>query len=662
MNDTHNQQIKAAVKTGDSGEKGFRGLRVVSFESRRAEEIASLISHHGGIPIRAPSMREIPLEENREAFLFAERLFGGGIDVVIFMTGVGTRTLVQSLETCFPSAEFVAALSKVTVVARGPKPVKALRDLSVPITMTIPEPNTWREILQALDESEEGIPLRNRRVAVQEYGLPNQDFLRELEKRGAHVMRVPVYRWALPEDTTPLRDAIRLTVKGEIQVALFTNAMQINHVLEVASEEGMADDLLHAFKDMVIASIGPISSESLTEHGLQVDMEPRHPRMGHLVEETAKKAMDLLKMKRQGGAVESVRVVPPHEHEIFDPNQSAFMKACRCEATAFTPIWLMRQAGRYMPEYRQIRAKLPFIELCKNPALAAEITVKAAERIGADAAIIFTDILLILQPMGLGLEFSEGEGPIVRNMVRESRDVDRLSEVEPEGSLGFVFDAIRMARSALNPRTPLIGFAGAPFTLASYMIEGGASKNYQHTKSLMYRDPSAWHAMMSRITRALVSYLNGQIKAGVQAVQIFDSWVGCLGPEDYTEFVLPHAKAVIEALPHNVPVIHFATGNPMLLESLRAAGGHVIGLDFRVSLDRAWACLGNVAVQGNLDPLVLLAEPSYIRYRTKMILEQAAGRPGHIFNLGHGILPSTPPENVIALVDAVHELSVRSQH
>jgi uroporphyrinogen decarboxylase len=244
-------------------------------------------------------------------------------------------------------------------------------------------------------------------------------------------------------------------------------------------------------------------------------------------------------------------------------------------------------------------------------------------------------------------------------MVRESRDLDRLKDVEVEDALGFVLEAIRIARRALPPGIPLLGFAGAPFTLASYMIEGGASKNYQYTKGLMYGDPHAWHLLMERIAQLLGRYLNAQIQAGVQAVQIFDSWVGCLGPEDYAEFVLPHTSAVIRSLPSDVPVIHFATGNPMLLEPLKRAGGQVIGLDFRVGLGNAWSLLGNVAIQGNLDPLVLLTDASYIRLRAKRILDEAGGRPGHIFNLGHGILPSTPPDHVLRLVDSVHELSAR---
>lgn len=340
--------------------------------------------------------------------------------------------------------------------------------------------------------------------------------------------------------------------------------------------------------------------------------------------------------------------------------ESPFMRACRREPTPYTPIWLMRQAGRYMREYREVRERTGFLDLCKTPELATEVTVTAAERLGVDAAIIFADILLILEPMGIDLEFARGEGPVIHNPVRAASDVRRLHEVETVEALDFVFEAIRLTRRALRRELPLIGFAGAPFTLASYIIEGGASRNYIHTKRLMYGDAGAWHAMMSLISRALSKYLNAQAEAGAQAVQLFDSWVGCLSPDDYREYVLPHTRDVIRALTPGTPVIHFGTGTASLLELMREAGGEVIGLDWRVHLDEAWERLGHdVAVMGNLDPVQLFTNQVFIRSQAGRILDQAAGRPGHIFNLGHGILPETPVDNVIALVDAVHEMSQR---
>lgn len=337
---------------------------------------------------------------------------------------------------------------------------------------------------------------------------------------------------------------------------------------------------------------------------------------------------------------------------------SVFMRACRREVVPYTPIWLMRQAGRYMPEYREMRGRVDFLELCKRPSLAAEVTVTAAERLRVDAAIIFADILLIVEPLGLQLEFSKGEGPVIHNPVRSAHDVNRLRDLEEVGALDFVFEAIRQTRIALPHDLPLIGFAGAPFTLASYIVEGGASRNYVHTKSLMYNDSGAWHAMMSLISRALIKYLNGQIAAGAQAVQLFDSWVGTLSPDDYREYVLPHTQHVIKGIETGTPVIHFGTGTATLLELMREAGGDVIGLDWRVPLDQGWQRVGHdIGIMGNLDPVALFAGRDRLREQARNILRQADGRPGHIFNLGHGILPDTPVENVIALVDAVHEMS-----
>jgi uroporphyrinogen decarboxylase len=349
-----------------------------------------------------------------------------------------------------------------------------------------------------------------------------------------------------------------------------------------------------------------------------------------------------------------------NEFELTEElRQSPFMRACRREPVPYTPVWLMRQAGRYMKEYRDVRARHTFLEMCKKPEVAAEVTVYAAHRLGVDAAIIFADILLITEPMGLDLEFAKGEGPAIHNPVRTGADVKRLREVEDVSVLDYVYDAVRLTRRELKPDLPLIGFCGAPFTLASYICEGGGSKNYVHTKRLMYTDPGAWHAMMALIARALSRYLNAQVAAGAQAVQIFDSWVGALSPEDYREFVLPHTRAVVEGVTKGVPVIHFGTGTAGLLELMREAGGDVIGLDWRVRLDEAWARLGDVAVQGNFDSVALFTSPEIVRRKARQILAQAAGRPGHIFNLGHGILPETPVENVVALVEAVHELSQR---
>jgi len=345
----------------------------------------------------------------------------------------------------------------------------------------------------------------------------------------------------------------------------------------------------------------------------------------------------------------------------FDENRnvlqdSAFLRACRRESTDYTPIWMMRQAGRYQSWYRKLRQTISFLDLCKRPELAAEVTVKAAEQLGVDAAIIFADILLIAEPMGVGLAFDPGEGPSIARPVRTGRDVDALNEIEPAESLGFVFEAIRLARRSLPPRVPLIGFCGAPFTVASYMIEGGRNREFRQTKTFMHGEPGAWHALMDSLVRASADYLNGQVHAGVHAVQLFDTWVGCLNEAEYRTFVLPHVQRLVRAVEPQIPVIYFGTNTAAMLQAIKETSSAVIGLDWRVNLATAWAQLGyDVAVQGNLDPAVLLADPAEIQRRARSILDQAAGRCGHIFNLGHGILPETPVEHAIALVDAVHE-------
>ena len=636
---------------------GLTGLKVATFESRMATSMADLITRHGGTPVSAPSMREIPLEENPAALEFARELLAGRIDAVILLTGVGTRALVQVVETAFPRAEFLAALGRVPTIVRGPKPQAVLRELGVPIALAVPEPNTWREILSALDESR--IPIADRRVAVQEYGLPNLELVAALEARGASVMRVPVYRWALPEDCSLLRQTITAIIEGQIDAVMFTNAIQVVHLLRVAAETGQEESLREALQDVVIASVGPTCSEALREHGLVVDLEPEHPKMGHLVMTAARHAQVLRRIKRAQevrGAECEVRGERTEGRDITLLQQSPFMKACRRESTPYTPIWIMRQAGRYLPEYREIRAKVSFLELCHRPDLAAEVTVTAAERLGVDAAIIFADILLVVEPMGVGLEFTKGDGPVIHHPVRTGADVDRLRSFDPQESLSFVFNAVRLARAALSPAVPLIGFAGAPFTLASYLIEGRGSRQYEQTKALMYRDPGAWHALMERLSSAVSAYLGGQVAAGAQAIQLFDSWVGCLSPDDYREFVLPHTRRTIANLPPGVPIIHFGTGTASLLTLMRDAGGDVIGLDWRVDLDEAWARLGpRVGVQGNLDPVVLFAEPEEIRRQASRILKQAARRPGHVFNLGHGVLPQTPVDHLRTLIDYVHE-------
>jgi len=347
----------------------------------------------------------------------------------------------------------------------------------------------------------------------------------------------------------------------------------------------------------------------------------------------------------------------------INEHQYPFLKACRRQPTEYTPIWLMRQAGRYMKEYRALRKKYSFLEMCKNPEVAAQVTLQPLDKFKLDAAIIFSDILIPLEPMGVEFEFAKGEGPVFHRPVREMKDVERLKIIEPEEEIPFLMESIRIVRRELEGKIPLIGFSGAPFTLASYMIEGGHSRNYTLTKGLMYQNRPAWNLLMEKVSEVLIRYLNAQVRAGVQALQVFDSWVGCLTPGDYEEYALPYSKRVMDGVNKSVPLIHFATSSSTLLERMKQAGGNVIGVDWRVNLGEAWARIGyDVGIQGNLDPVVLLGPVNLIKKEVKRILDQAEGRPGHIFNLGHGILPNTPVDHVAALVDMVHEYSSRKRN
>ncbi len=336
--------------------------------------------------------------------------------------------------------------------------------------------------------------------------------------------------------------------------------------------------------------------------------------------------------------------------------QARFLRACARLPVDRTPVWFMRQAGRYMPEYRQIRSKYELLEIVKRPEIAAEVTLQPVNAFDVDAAILFADILLPVVPMGMQLSFVKGEGPQLSEPIRTEAAVRKLRLLQAEEDLGHVMETVRLVRRELDGRTPLIGFSGAPFTVASYMIEGGPSRDYRFTKSLMYSAPEVWAALMEKLTASLSDYLLAQIRAGAQAVQLFDSWVGSLSPMDYHRYVLPYTRKVFEAVRRTgVPAIHFGTGASTLLPLMKIAGGDVIGLDWRMPLDLGWELLGyDTPVQGNLDPVALFSPREVLKEQVEDVLKRAQGRPGHIFNLGHGILQHTPVENVRAVVEMVH--------
>jgi uroporphyrinogen decarboxylase len=336
-----------------------------------------------------------------------------------------------------------------------------------------------------------------------------------------------------------------------------------------------------------------------------------------------------------------------------------FLRACRRQPVDATPVWFMRQAGRYMADYRALRQRYSLLEICANPELAVAVTLQPVDVIEVDAAILFSDLLVPFTPMGLKFDFVKGEGPSVENPIRTADDVERLNRFEPRESLKHVLQTIKLLRGELNDRMPLIGFGGAPFTMAAYAIEGGPSANYARTKAFMYAQPAAWHRLCSRFADMMADYLMAQVEAGAQALQIFDSWAGALGRADYREFALPHTSRIFSALKSSgVPLIHFGVGTAVILRDIVENGADVIGVDWRQPIDESWAIIGHDrAIQGNLDPALLLGPQDRLFAVTSDILRRAAGRPGHIFNLGHGVLPNTPLEVVQALAQRVHEAS-----
>lgn len=641
-----------------NGTANFNGLRVLSLESRMAAPMGKLIEKFGGVPHLAPSLKEVPLEDNREAFRILERLEAGEFDLAILMTGVGLKYLIKLWEKRFSKDRILAAFEKTKVVVRGPKPTQVCKINQIPIAVTVPPPNTWQEILQIL--SDENL-LAGKKAALFEYGMTDSHFIKELEGHGAEVSPLKIYQWALPDDTTPLRSALQAILAGKIDLLLQTSAVQIDHLLRVTQDVGEELQLRRALARVGIFSIGPTTTAHLRERQIFPDVEVFPNKKEILVEEAAHQGHEILKKKRRRADLSWIRTAEPRkdaaEYQRILLN-SAMMRACRGEPVEKIPVWLMRQAGRYMAEYQLIRKGKDFLEFCKDSELCTEATLTAVERLGVDAAIIFADILLLVEPMGLPLAFREATGPVIDRPVRSLEAIEDLRPVAPEEDLAPTLRAIRQVRREMHPRIPLIGFSGAPFTLASYMIEGKGSRNYVPTKTLMKGEPKAWGLLMDKITTAVIDYLKAQAEAGCQLLQIFDSWVGCLSPADYRQSVQPYMKKLFAALPKGVPVIHFGTGNASLLPLMQEAGGDVLGMDWRVDLAETWRRLGCRAVQGNLDPVLLFSAPEVFRKDVDALLRAAGSRPGFIFNLGHGLLPETPVDHVMALVDQVHDWKV----
>lgn len=631
---------------------GLRQKTLISFESSRAREFARRLSDTQATVVAAPALQKVHALNEETARRFFEALTSGRMNLLILMTAMGTEDLMEHLLQ-EGGEKALAALDRITLVARGPKPAAVLQKYGLRATLVIASPNTWHELVQTLDEHSRSIHLHDAVVGIQESGMGNQPLIAALKSRGAKVLPVSVYQWTIPEDPRALEDALNRVSRHEADAVIFTNAAQVEQVLRFAASAGKRDEVIEGMRRLCIASIGPSTTEALVQHGIPVDVQAEQYTLDSLV-------ADLKDHFRQVAqpVVSKVRPTDKIEPAAVDRSQSVFMKALRREPVEYTPVWLMRQAGRYMKEYRDVRNKVSFHGLCSDPDLVAEVTVTAVEKIGADAAILFSDILLIVESLGFGLEYREGTGPIISGSLKDGRAVDALPEIEPQETLAYVYEGVRATRRALRSELPLIGFAGAPFTLASYILEGGTSRSFTKTKAFMYQDPAAWHALMEKVTRGIIKHLNGQIEAGVDAVQLFDSWIGALDPQTYRENVLPHSRAVFAGLNKGVPAIHFGTGTTAFLEDFDSAGADALGVDFRLPLDEAWERIGwQKSIQGNLDPAWLFADQEKLLAEARRIMDSVIGHPGHIFNLGHGVLPQTPVDNVQALIEEVHAYS-----
>ncbi len=615
------------------------------------EEVQTAIeSKNGSVAIYDFGLTASPCNPIAEV---ANRMLTAEVDAFIFVTSVGVCEVINQASRTVDRQRFIDCLSDMTTIAGSTAAGEALVSIGVKPTLTVDSAQSWRDILMKLDRQS---PVVNQTVALEEsaavFGL-----IGGLEARGARVIRVAMFPQSLPERPQPIIDFFEQIEAGDFHAILIPTAEIATRYCFLARHFGRARLTSHLLDNHIVLSVGDDPAEILRDNGIAVDFVTSNDQLLPAIDEIADQIQQIKKQKTIIRTNMSGPNTSPADQNApwYD---SPFMKACRGEPTEVTPIWMMRQAGRYMSEYREVRAKVSFLDLCANPQLCSEVMCTAVNKLGVDAAIIFSDLLPILVPMGCDLEFVKGDGPVIHNPVRTAKDIDRIKPLDNNDELQFVMDTVTQTRNDLPADMPLIGFAGSPFTLASYMIEGGSSRNYAFSKALMYSDHGAWDQLMQHLSNSISIYLQGQIEAGAQCVQLFDSWAGCLNFEDYRTYALPYVKKIIASLPADVPVINFATGNPALLPLLADTRASVIGIDWRTRLDDAWQTVGyDRAVQGNLDPTILLTNPKEIRERAKGVLDQAAGRPGHIFNLGHGILPQTPVDNAIALVDAVHELS-----
>ena len=640
----------------------LKDIKFVTLGGSDSSELESAFASAGAslsvCDLQEPSAKR----STRDLADFANRVLTGDIDAIIFVTGAGTRAIIESALQTVPRQRFLDGIADITTVVGADAAAESLQHYGIQPTVKatdgpadLGDVASWRRILMAVDRQGSSV---NQNIAL-EKNIDHSSLMSGLESRGARLTSLEPFVNRVPDDPAAAIKLFERIDAGEFHGVIFNDAATTSRFIFLAEHYGQVRLTKHLLDDHLVVCRDVESAEILRDHGFVIDYVLEAVAPVAVVAEIGDNLAAIQQQKHLIRINMSGPATSPADPQAPWYN-NPFMKACRGEPTDVTPIWMMRQAGRYMAEYREVRDKISFLDLCANSQLCSEVMCTAVSRLGVDAAIIFSDLLPILVPMGSDLEFVKGDGPVIHNPVRTNADIDDIKVLESVEPLQFVMDTVSQTRNDLPADMPLIGFSGAPFTLASYMIEGGSSRNYHNTKKIMYGDPAAWKVIMQKLTDSISLYIAGQVEAGAQCIQLFDSWAGCLSYEDYKTYVHPYVKSIIASVPSAVPVINFATGNPALLPLLADTAAAVVGIDWRTRLDSAWETVGHDrAVQGNLDPTVLLTDPKEIRRQAQVVLDQAGGRPGHIFNLGHGILPMTPVDNAIALVDAVHELSSR---
>jgi len=617
--------------------------------SDSAELESALVAAGGHLSVcdlgEQPSQR--PDRPNRDQTEFANRVLTGDIDTVVFVTGAGTQAIIETALLTVPRQRFLDGIADIRTVAGSATAAEMLQQYGIEPTVEIANgPDdlaVWRRVLIAIDRQGSS---SNQNIVL-EKSADQSSLISGLESRGARLTPLAPFVDREPDNPSSAIDLFERIDAGEYHGLIFNDASTTSRFVFLAQRYGRVRLTNHLLDDHLVICRNAGAAEILHDHGFAVDYVIKAIAPVAVVAEIGDNLAAIQKQKHLIRINMSGPATSPADPQAPWYN-NPFMKACRGEPTDVTPIWMMRQAGRYMAEYREVRDKISFLDLCANSQLCSEVMCTAVSRLGVDAAIIFSDLLPILVPMGCDLEFVKGDGPVIHNPVRTNADIDRIKALESNEELQFVMDTVSQTRNDLPADMPLIGFSGAPFTLASYMIEGGSSRNYHNTKKIMYGDPAAWKVIMQKLTDSISIYIAGQVAAGAQCIQLFDSWAGCLSYEDYKTYVHPYVKSIIASVPSSVPVINFATGNPALLPLLADTAASVVGIDWRVRLDAAWETVGHDrAVQGNLDPTVLLTDPKEIRRQAQVVLDQAGGRPGHIFNLGHGILPMTQVHSTI---------------